>query len=128
MGGKGNAQEVLSILNVLLKKEPWIKFFSGFTFPYGFYTPEEYTAWLLEAKLKPERAELLQKDMQLPGKAGLAGWIRTTWLPYTGRLPAELRDDFIAEIVDRYVKTHPLDDAGFVHVAMVRLEVEACKP
>ena len=128
MGGKGNAQEVLSILNVLLKKEPWIKFFSGFTFPYGFYTPEEYIAWLLEAKLKPERAELLQKDMQLPGKAGLAGWIRTTWPPYTERLPNGLREAFIEKIVSIYLETHPLDAAGVAHVCMVRLEVEASKP
>jgi trans-aconitate 2-methyltransferase len=127
MGGKGNAQEVLSILDVLLKEEPWVKFFSGFSFPYGFYTPEEYTAWLLEAKLKPERAGLLQKDMRLLGKAGLAGWIRTTWLPYTERLPNEFREAFIEKIVNTYLESHPLDAAGVAHVCMVRLEVEASK-
>jgi trans-aconitate 2-methyltransferase len=46
---------------------------------------------------------------------------------YTARLPAGLKDEFITEIVDRYVKTHPLDNVGNVHVAMVRLEVEATK-
>jgi trans-aconitate 2-methyltransferase len=57
----------------------------------------------------------------------LKGWIRRTWLPYTQRLPVELKDEFIAEIVNRYVKTHPLDDAGNVHVEMMRLEVEDTK-
>jgi trans-aconitate 2-methyltransferase len=128
MGGKGNAHDILEVLDDMLRETPWRKFFSDFKFPYGFYAPEEYTAWLLEAKLKPERAELLQKDMKLPGKAGLAGWIRTTWLPYTGRLPTEVRDPFIAEIVDTYLEKHPLDAAGTAHVAMVRLEVEASKP
>jgi trans-aconitate 2-methyltransferase len=122
MGGKGNAHDILELLNYMLREEPWQKFFSDFSFPYGFYEPEEYTAWLLEAKLKPERAELLQKDMKLPGKAGLAGWIRTTWLPYTERLPAERRDAFIAEIVDTYLEKHPLDAAGNAHVAMVGLK------
>jgi trans-aconitate 2-methyltransferase len=128
MGGKGNAQDIISSLNPLLNKEPWKKYFEDFGFPYGFYAPEEYTIWLLEAKLKPERAELMQKDMKRQGKTGLAGWIRTTWLPYTGRLPAELRDTFIAEIVDTYLEKHPLDAEGNAHVAMVRLEVEASKP
>jgi len=128
MGGKGNAQDILSVLNEMLREKPWKKFFSDFSFPYGFYAPEEYTAWLLEAKLKPERVELLQKDMKLPGKAGLAGWIRTTWLPYTERLPTKLRDTFIEEIVDTYFEKKPLDAAGTAHVAMVRLEVEASKP
>jgi trans-aconitate 2-methyltransferase len=128
MGGKGNAQDILSIIDELLCEKTWIKFFANFSFPYGFYTPEEYTAWLLEAKLKPERAELLQKDMRLQGKEGLAGWVRTTWLPYTERLPAELRDRFIEKIVNSYLEEHPVDEAGRVHVRMLRLEVEASKP
>lgn len=111
----------------MLREKPWKKLFSGFSFPYGFYAPEEYKAWLLEAKLKPERAELLPKDMQLLGREGLAGWVRTTWLPYTERLPTKLRDTFIEEIVNAYLEEHPLDGTGIVHVRMVRLEVEASK-
>ena len=91
MGGKGNAHDILEVLNDMIREEPWRKFFSDFSFPYSFYEPEEYTAWLLEADLKPERAELLQKDMKLPGKAGLAGWIWTTWMPYTESFPPNLR-------------------------------------
>jgi trans-aconitate 2-methyltransferase len=127
MGGKGNAHDILTVLDEMFMEERWRKFFEGFVFPYGFYTPEDYTAWLVEAKLKPERTELLQKDMKLPSREGLAGWIRTTWLPYTERLPVELRDGFIAEVVDTYLERHPLDAEGNAHVAMVRLEVEASK-
>jgi trans-aconitate 2-methyltransferase len=128
MGGKGNAQGILAVLDELLLEQRWRKFFGGFTFPYGFYAPAQYDVWLREAHLKPERAELLRKDMQLQGKEGIAGWVRTTWLPYTERLPAALRNEFIGEIVNRYVEKHPLDEAGMVHVGMMRLEVEATKP
>jgi hypothetical protein len=128
MGGKGNAQDILSILDELLLEKRWKKFFEGFVFPYGFYAPEEYEAWFRDVGLEPQRAELLQKDMRLQGKAGLAGWVRTTWLPYTERLPVTLRDEFIKEVVNRYVEGHPPDEAGIVHVRMVRLEVEATKP
>jgi trans-aconitate 2-methyltransferase len=127
MGGKGNAQDIISTLSPLLDSEPWRKFFSNFSFPYGFYGPEEYTTWLLEAKLKPERVELLQKDMKLQGKEGLAGWIRTTWLPYTEKAPPELRDKFIETIVNNYIAKYPLDTTGIAHIRMVRLEVEASK-
>jgi trans-aconitate 2-methyltransferase len=128
MGGKDNAHDIFEVLNDMLREEPWRKFFSDLSFPYGFYEPEEYTEWLLEAKLKPERAELLKKDMKLPGKAGLAGWIRTTWLPYRERLPYEFGVAFIAKIIDTYLEEHPLDAACNAHVAMVRLEIEASKP
>jgi trans-aconitate 2-methyltransferase len=55
----------------------------------------------------------------------LAGWIRTTWLPYTQRVPEPAREDFVGECVGLYLSRIPLDDAGCSHVRMVRLEVEA---
>lgn len=128
MGGKGNAQRILALLDELMVEDRWSRFFEGFTFPYGFHAPEEYAVWLREAGLNPERVELLQKDMKLLGKDPLAGWVRTTWLPYTERLPVNMREEFVGEIVSRYVKAHPLDGSGYVHVAMVRLEVEATRP
>jgi hypothetical protein len=53
--------------------------------------------------------------------------VRTTWLPFTDRLPVELRAKFVQEIVNGYVNRHPADQAGVVHVGMMRIEVEAHK-
>ena len=128
MAGKGNAKDVLSIIDELADLEPWRDFFSEMAFPYGFYDPEEYRAFLKEAGLAAERVELFPRDMKHEGAEGLAGWVRTTWLPFTDRLPVELRAGFVAEIVDRYVGRHPADGVGVVHVGMMRLEVEAFKP
>jgi trans-aconitate 2-methyltransferase len=127
MAGKGNAQAVLGILDDLLVEASWKEFFEGFAFPYGFFSAEEYTVFLVEAGLKPLRVELFSKDMKHSGEEGLAGWIRTTWLPYTERLPIETRDKFVKEIVQRYIKNHPIDADGVVHLGMMRLEVEAYK-
>jgi trans-aconitate 2-methyltransferase len=127
MAGKGNAQAVLGILDDLLVEEPWKEFFEGFAFPYGFFCEEEYTAFLIGAGLKPLRVELFSRDMKHAGEEGLAGWIRTTWLPYTERLPIEKRDKFVKEIVQRYIKNHPICTDGVAHLGMLRLEVEACK-
>jgi trans-aconitate methyltransferase len=62
------------------------------------------------------------------GKDGLCGWIRTTWLPYSERIPEPARERFISELADAYLREFPLDGAGLVHVRMVRLEIEAFKP
>jgi len=128
MAGKGNAQDIISILKDLLTKSSWRQFFEGFSFPYGFFSAEEYGEFLNEAGLKPLRVELFPRDMKLAGAEGLEGWIRTTWLPYTERLPAEKRDMFIQEITVHYLKNHPADADGVVHLGMMRLEVEAYKP
>jgi trans-aconitate 2-methyltransferase len=127
MGGKGNAKEVLDVFDDLLKDKKWKGFFEDFSFPYAFLGAEQYRALLTEADLVPIRVLLIPKIMKLKGLEGLAGWIRTTWLPYTQRVPEEMRDAFVAEIATRYLKKHPADASGDVCLSMVRLEVEALK-
>ncbi|MCI5142066.1 MAG: hypothetical protein D3909_10165, partial [Candidatus Electrothrix sp. ATG1] len=126
MAGQGNAASLLTVLDGLIRAEEWQQYFAGFTFPYGFYGPELYTMWLKEAGMHPVRVELIPKEMSYPDRAGLEGWLRTTWLPYTERVPAGRRDAFVTELVDRYLAEYPADSKGQVHVSMVRLEVEAC--
>jgi hypothetical protein len=66
--------------------------------------------------------------MRQPGREGLAGWVRTTWLPYTERVPAGLRELFVSELLDAYLAGHPAEESGAVGVEMVRLEGEAFRP
>jgi len=42
-------------------------------------------------------------------------------------VPEEKRDEFIEAISAKYLVSSPMDQDGKVHVAMVRLEVEAEK-
>lgn len=125
MGGKGNAGSIFVVIDKLLKDEKWSSYFEDFSFPFGFYSPEEYKVWLDEAGLEAKRIELIPKDMKLKGKEGLSGFIRSTWLPYTLRIPEDLRSEFIDSFVDEYLKLNPADKEGVVHIGMVRLEVEA---
>ncbi|MFB0563557.1 MAG: trans-aconitate 2-methyltransferase [Candidatus Lokiarchaeia archaeon] len=125
MGGKGNAAKILEVLKPMIESGKWSSYFTNFSFPYAFYGSKEYKEWLEQVGLKSKRIELIPKHMVHKGKGGLVAWIRTTWLPYTQRVPEELREEFIEELVDKYIKINPLDSEGFVHVPMMRLEVEA---
>jgi trans-aconitate methyltransferase len=127
MGGRGNAAEMVSAIDEVIAQPLWSGYFVDFPFPYGFYGPEEYKVWLEEASLALRRVELLAKDMVHAGRESLAGWLRTTWLPYLQRVPVELRHELLAAILDAYLAAHPLDESGNAHVAMQRLEVEADK-
>ncbi len=82
---------------------------------------------LCKVGLKPTRVELVKKDMIHQGRDDLASWLRTTWMPYTHRVPEDLREPFVLECVDAYLGQYPLDASGQSHVRMVRLEVEACR-
>jgi trans-aconitate methyltransferase len=127
MGGRGNGEEILHKLEELSREPPWETWLAGFPCPWSFYGPEEYRGWLEQAGLEARRVELIPKEMRQPGAEGLAGWVRTTWLPYTQAVPPERREELVARIVERYLRDHPLEADGMVRVRMVRLEVEASK-
>jgi trans-aconitate 2-methyltransferase len=127
MGGRGNAGRILGIIEQLARIAPWAEYLRDFPCPYGFYGPEEYGPWLAEAGLQARRLELLPKEMRQQGREGLAGWVRTTWLPYTERIPPDRREAFVSEVTGRYLLDHPPDGEGVVGVSMVRLEVEAVR-
>ncbi len=128
MGGRGNGRVILGILEELGRERPWDAWLAGFPCPWSFYGPQEYRGWLERAGLEARRVELIPKQMRQQGPEGLAGWGRTTWLPYTQAVPAERREELVAQVVDRYLRGHPPDADGTVRVEMVRLEVEALRP
>lgn len=128
MGGQGNATAILQTFERLRQRPEFAEYFVGMGQPYGFHGPEEYHVWLEGAGLVPERVELIPKTMTHQGRDGLAGWVRTTWLPYLDRLPEELRPSLVDAVVDGYLAEHPIGDDGLTRVEMVRLEVAACRP
>jgi trans-aconitate 2-methyltransferase len=127
MGGRGNAATALEAIDAVLKMPRWAEYFNGFAFPYAFHGPDEYRSWLAALGFEIRRAELLPKDMVHEGSDGFAAWLRTTWLPYTERVPGSLREEFIREIVAAHARIRPPDADGSIHFTMVRLEVEAAK-
>jgi len=127
-GGRGNAAEILSVTQDLAASDRWAPYFQDLAFPYHFYGPEEYSGWLAEAGLKIRQVRLIPKDMVHSGREGLMGFLASTWLPYTERLPPRLRSDFLGEVASRYLQLYPLDREGRSHVRMVRLQVHAQRP
>ena len=127
MGGKGDAKEIIAVMNSVSKSDKWTQNFTDFTFPFTFLGVDDYHTLLNDAGFSIIRVELIPKDMVHDGKEGLKGWIRTTWLPYTTRVPQIQRDEFIEEVANNYLTKVPLDDDGKCHVSMVMIEVEALK-
>jgi len=128
MGGAGNARQLIEVIDEMIARGAWKHWFTDFDFPYGFYHPHDYERWAVEAGLRLLQNELIAKDMVHDGISGLAGWIRTTWMPYLDRLPPTDRDVFIQTLCEEFLRRNPPDEAGRVHVSMVRLEVTAVRP
>jgi trans-aconitate 2-methyltransferase len=125
MGGYGNAVLIIDIVDRLIQSDRWKAYFKDFIAPYHFYAVEPYEQWLPDAGYEAVRIQLIPKDMVHQDPDGLKGWLRTTWFPYTDRLPPHMRESFLSEIVSKYLEIRPVDAEGKTHVDMVRLEVEA---
>jgi trans-aconitate 2-methyltransferase len=124
-GGKGNAAMISDVANELTTHTRWKGYFKNFTYPWFFYSVEEYRGFVARAGLSEKRIQLVPKDMVHDGSEALTGWLRTVFLPYTERLPEALREDFLGEMTKVYMKRRPPDENGCIHMKMVRLEVEA---
>jgi len=86
MGGKGNADQIFSVLDDLLEDQRWFRYFEGFSFSYGFFGAADYCQELSDVGLEPVRVESISKDMSYLTREAFGGWIRTTWLPWMSRL------------------------------------------
>lgn len=128
MGGKGNAGDMFAAFDRLVRDPAWGRYFTDFSFRFGFYGADEYRGWIAAAGLEPARIETFPRDMTYTNREDFGAWIRTTWLPWMVRIPADARQQFIGALIDEYLRVFPADDAGVIHVRMVRLEAEARKP
>lgn len=126
-GGTGNAAAAFETLREMTELAEWEPYLKGARSPYNFFSNSDYEKLVPETGFNPVRIELLSKDMVHKGIEGFKGFIRTTWLPFTQRIPEEKREQFITETAELYVKKYPVDEEGNVHIGMVRLEAEAVK-
>lgn len=127
MGGKGNSEEIVQSMEACLADAKWHAEWKPRESHYGFHGAEEYRQWLREAGLHPDSVELIEKDMVHESRAAFTGWLRTAWHPYTTRVAAQRREDFLEAATERYLGEHPEDSEGRVHVRMIRLQVLAHK-
>jgi trans-aconitate methyltransferase len=128
MGGRGNASGIFKTLSVLKKRSKWAPYFRGFDNPYFFAGIGEYYALLKNAGLKVVSVKLIPKTAEYDGVEGFKGWIRTTWMPYTNRVPVLMREDFINEAAITYINRFRHAENGKVLMDMQRLQAEAVKP
>lgn len=127
MGGKGNVFQVRKSVEEIIKKGQWNEYFKNFTFPYGFYSPEEYEPWLKQAGFKVEYVSLIPKDMVHESREKFKGWFRTTWLPYINRVPSERQEEFIESVIEEHIESNPPNHEGKIINKMQRLEFQIYK-
>jgi trans-aconitate 2-methyltransferase len=109
----------------VMARPAWAPYFRGFKRQGVVYSAGKYEKLLRNAGFSPYRVEFVTEDVTHPGIDALKGFARATWHRYTNRVPAELRDAFLDEVVQLFIEHYPPDRSGRIHVRMKILEVEA---
>lgn len=125
MGGKGNLTELMEIVENVIRNEKWESYFQGLDFPYYFFSDSEYTGFLKGENFIIDKVELIPRTMTHNSIEEFTGWIRTTWHPYLEKIPGNLLNSLIDDIVKNYITNFPVDSSGRTNVKMVRLQVSA---
>jgi trans-aconitate 2-methyltransferase len=114
-GGAGNIARLKASTEEVAGREPYAAHFEGFGQPWNYAAPEETEERLLEAGFARARCWLQPWDVVPPEPAE---FLRTVCLgPHIDRLPEELRESFIADIL-------ALEDDPLV-LGYVRLNIDA---
>jgi trans-aconitate 2-methyltransferase len=114
-GGAGNISRLKRSSAEVASREPYAEHFAGFGEPWNYAAPEETEARLLAAGFAAARCWLQPWDIVPPEPAE---FLRTVCLgPHMDRLPEELRDPFVADVL-------ALEDEPLV-LDYVRLNIEA---
>ncbi|MDD5347284.1 MAG: methyltransferase domain-containing protein [Candidatus Omnitrophica bacterium] len=128
MGAKGNFANMIKVSNKITRRKKWRRFFTDFTLPYYFFTPEKYAGFLKGQGFKVVAMSTFVTAMEFSGKKDCADSLRTIWMPYLHRVPRVLREALLDETVEQYIKDYPPDKKGTVRIGMKRLEFQARKP
>jgi trans-aconitate 2-methyltransferase len=114
-GGAGNIERLKKSSAEVASREPYAPHFEGFGQPWNYAAPEETEERLRRAGFSEARCWLQPWDVAPPEPAE---FLRTVCLgPHVDRLPEELRDPFIADVL-------ALEDEPLV-LGYVRLNIEA---
>jgi trans-aconitate 2-methyltransferase len=96
-GGAGNIDEFRRLNDEVAACEPYASHFEGFEPPWNYATPEETEARLRDAGFEAVRCWLEPWEVIPPEPVAFC---RTVVLgPHVDRLPAALRDRFVAEVI-----------------------------
>lgn len=124
-GWRVDPDDIIGLLNSMIAREPWSRFFPGFS-PYGALLPEEFISLFHLVRLAPRRVEWVLKEMGFRGREALMDWMERN-VRGCDRIPPSRLPLFLEAFADHCFALHPPDADGTVRLRMWRLEIDAKK-
>ena len=100
--GAGPVPSLEDVLEQVRDLPHWRQFFSGYSRPYCHPTLEQCRQWAGQAGLKLVEHRLEQRNWDFGSREAFEHWGETTFVNWSGQVPAERRRDFVLETLDNY--------------------------
>ena len=113
-------------IDFVANSSKWKDYFDDFTNSFVLVTPKHFMDLLDQTSLMFQRMEIIIVDEIFKDRKEFIGWM-TGWMPHLKKLPVNLREDFLNEIIDLYLQKSPVDSEGNIHYIDYFIEVEASK-
>jgi trans-aconitate 2-methyltransferase len=80
----------------------WAPSFRQHRAPYVHFLPDRYRAMAERAGFRVERLDVIDGAWDFGSREAFAHWAHATFIDWSGALPEDRRDAFIADVLDRY--------------------------
>ena len=107
-------------------KEKWKRYFKDFTTGWNFSSKQQFEILLSKHHFEVEYIEVVDQKDVFHSKEVFQNFINE-WFPYLRPIPSDLRQQFMREIILRFVELEPLDANQCLHFNVKRLEIVAVK-
>lgn len=105
----GNLPSTDYLVGELSRSPRWTKYFDGFRDPFAHFTPDQYRAMAERAGFQVERIETEESIWDFVSREAFLGFLRTTSVGWSDRVPEEMRPAFWEQSLDLYAKRNGSD-------------------
>ncbi|MCH9613131.1 MAG: putative trans-aconitate 2-methyltransferase [Chlamydiia bacterium] len=123
----GLPESMQEIVSEMIASDEWAPYYSeDFHTGWNFITPEAYAPILQKNGFRIDSLQKVLQQDRFPSPTAFKGFI-SQWFPYLRPLPAELKGQFMQQVIDRYLQAGALMADGQVEFNVWRLEGIATK-
>ena len=106
---QGQRKCLEDVIEEIRKRDHWAGYFAGFQKPYAHFSADEYRALAEQSGFRVVRLNIEPGAWDFKTRDAFTAFARATFVEWTQKLPADVRDAFIAEVLDQY-QTVAADD------------------
>jgi trans-aconitate methyltransferase len=114
------------VTDQLIRSPRWGKYLSPFAADYNFVQRDRYLKLLRQTGFTPVDVHDVSLHVLFASRNTFLPWVKQ-WYVYVDAIPADLRDQFLNEVVDLYLVKQPVDSQGQIYFVSSRLQIMAVR-